>query len=92
MCFSKRLTGRNFCVFFIPNNFNFFRRIFIILTITIIYISLNLTEARSRQRGGKRTGGKSNLQFAQVAEFSLISKELTDNRVTKIILFYFLIL
>ncbi len=38
-------------------------------------------EARGGRRGGKGKG-KSNLQFAQVAEFSLISTQLADNRVS----------
>ncbi|CAK5098466.1 unnamed protein product [Meloidogyne enterolobii] len=37
-------------------------------------------EARGGRRGGKGRG-KTNLQFAQVAEFSLISSQLPDNRV-----------
>ncbi|KAI3409887.1 Immunoglobulin domain-containing protein oig-4 [Globodera pallida] len=39
-------------------------------------------------RGGRRTGqgkGKSGLQFAQVAEFSLIQQALTDNRSAHIV-------
>lgn len=40
-----------------------------------------LVEARGGRRGGKGKG-KSNLQFAQVAEFSLIQQPLTDNRVS----------
>uniref|UniRef100_A0AC35UD86 Ig-like domain-containing protein n=1 Tax=Rhabditophanes sp. KR3021 TaxID=114890 RepID=A0AC35UD86_9BILA len=39
-------------------------------------------------RGGRRSGkgkGKTNLQFAQVAEFSLIKNEMTDNRSASII-------
>ena len=37
-------------------------------------------EARGGRRGGKGKG-KTNLQFAQVAEFSLIANQVADNRV-----------
>jgi len=40
------------------------------------------TEGRGGRRGGKGKG-KTNIQFAQVAEFSLISNQVLDNRVRK---------
>jgi len=43
-------------------------------------VSIPSGDARGGRRGGKGKG-KSNLQFAQVAEFSLIQTTLADNRV-----------
>ncbi|CAI4227489.1 unnamed protein product [Auanema sp. JU1783] len=44
----------------------------------------SLTNGRGGRRGGKGKG-KSNLQFAQVAEFSLIQTALADNRSAQIL-------
>jgi hypothetical protein len=60
--------------------------IFSTLFSSVIIFSLiftNIIEARGGRRGGKGRG-KTNLQFAQVAEFSLISTHLPDNRVIKL--------
>lgn len=49
-----------------------------------IFISALILFTNVETRGGRRGGkgrGKTNLQFAQVAEFSLISSQLPDNRV-----------
>jgi hypothetical protein len=54
--------------------------IFILFAILSLFLLLDMTDARSGRRGGKGKG-KSNLQFAQVAEFSLIQENVLDNRV-----------
>ncbi|CAD5225566.1 unnamed protein product [Bursaphelenchus okinawaensis] len=54
------------------------------LTISILAFLLVYVDARGGRRGGKGKG-KSNLQFAQVAEFSLIQQEVLDNRSAQII-------
>jgi hypothetical protein len=57
---------------------------FLVVIVVIVFISLvDICEARGGRKGGKGKG-KSNLQFAQVAEFSLIQSQLADNRVSKI--------
>ncbi|KAI6190526.1 Ig-like domain-containing protein [Aphelenchoides bicaudatus] len=56
---------------------------FIIFFISI-FLLFDITNARSGRRGGKGKG-KSNLQFAQVAEFSLIQENVQDNRSASII-------
>ncbi|CAI5440698.1 unnamed protein product [Caenorhabditis angaria] len=43
-----------------------------------------LIDSRGGRRGGKGKG-KSNLQFAQIADFSLVSTTLSDNRSAQII-------
>lgn len=53
-------------------------------TIILLFILITFTkvmEARGGRRGGK-SKGKSNLQFAQVAEFSLVHTQLADNKVS----------
>uniref|UniRef100_A0A914NE30 Ig-like domain-containing protein n=1 Tax=Meloidogyne incognita TaxID=6306 RepID=A0A914NE30_MELIC len=53
-----------------------------------IFISALILFTNVETRGGRRGGkgrGKTNLQFAQVAEFSLISSQLPDNRSAQII-------
>ncbi|KAI1721966.1 immunoglobulin i-set domain-containing protein [Ditylenchus destructor] len=57
-----------------------------LLATILLALSCFLTEidARGGRRGGKGKG-KSNLQFAQVAEFSLIHRELADNRSAHIV-------
>lgn len=60
-------------------HFVLFNKTIILLLILITFVGI--LEAR----GGRRTGkskGKSNLQFAQVAEFSLVPTQLADNRVS----------
>jgi hypothetical protein len=46
----------------------------------VLLLSAGIAESRGGRRGGKGKG-KTNLQFAQVAEFSLISNQVPDNRV-----------
>ncbi|CAD5230643.1 unnamed protein product [Bursaphelenchus xylophilus] len=50
----------------------------------IVYFAVFWVDGRGGRRGGKGKG-KSNLQFAQVAEFSLIQQEILDNRSAQII-------
>ncbi|VDL68780.1 unnamed protein product [Nippostrongylus brasiliensis] len=50
--------------------------LFILIALKLLYE----VDGRGGRRGGKGKG-KSNLQFAQVAEFSLIHTQLADNRV-----------
>ncbi|KAF8360607.1 oig-4 [Pristionchus pacificus] len=50
----------------------------------ILLVCVPLLESRGGRRGGKGKG-KSNLQFAQVAEFSLIHTTLADNRSAHIV-------
>lgn len=52
-------------------------------TAALLLLAADMASARGGRRGGKGKG-KSNLQFAQVAEFSLIQTTLADNRVSKI--------
>lgn len=59
--------------------FHFFMRIFLVF-IVIFTILHEIIECRGGRRAGKGKG-KSNLQFAQVAEFSLIQTPPADNRV-----------
>ncbi|VDM93519.1 unnamed protein product [Onchocerca ochengi] len=63
-------------------HFVLFNKTIILLLILITFVGI--LEAR----GGRRTGkskGKSNLQFAQVAEFSLVPTQLADNRSAHIV-------
>uniref|UniRef100_A0AC34FG20 Ig-like domain-containing protein n=1 Tax=Panagrolaimus sp. ES5 TaxID=591445 RepID=A0AC34FG20_9BILA len=56
------------------------RRTMLVVIVVICIISfIDICEARGGRKGGKGKG-KSNLQFAQVAEFSLIQSQLADNR------------
>lgn len=48
--------------------------------ILLLLLIASIAEARGGRRGGKGKG-KTNLQFAQVAEFSLIANQMVDNRV-----------
>lgn len=52
----------------------------IIFLYSILILFAQLATARGGRRGGKGKG-KSNLQFAQVAEFSLVQTQLADNKV-----------
>lgn len=52
-------------------------RIFLLFILVAVQ---HVVDSRGGRRGGKGKG-KSNLQFAQVAEFSLIHTQLADNRV-----------
>jgi hypothetical protein len=52
----------------------------LLLLLLTLFLLLNVAESRGGRRGGKGKG-KSNLQFAQVAEFSLIQENIQDNRV-----------
>ncbi|KAI6202246.1 Immunoglobulin domain containing protein [Aphelenchoides besseyi] len=61
---------------------NALNRLIFLFLVSVVLI--HLVESRGGRRGGKGKG-KSNLQFAQVAEFSLIQKKLTDNRSAHII-------
>ena len=49
--------------------------------VVMLLFNLEIEAARGGKRGGKGKG-KSNLQFAQVNEFSLIHTHLADNRVS----------
>lgn len=73
-----------------PMNFRLFY-LLIFLSLITLFIIIPITDARGGRRGGKGKG-KSNLQFAQVAEFSLIHTTLADNRVSdvRVILYKFL--
>ena len=59
-----------------------FKAFLLILLISLVLIGE--IKARGGRRGGKGKG-KSNLQFAQVAEFSLIHNTLADNRSAHIV-------
>ncbi|KAI6188884.1 Immunoglobulin domain containing protein [Aphelenchoides besseyi] len=61
---------------------NALNRLIFLFLVSVVLI--HLVESRGGRRGGKGKG-KSNLQFAQVAEFSLIQEKLTDNRSAHII-------
>lgn len=53
--------------------------------ITALLVLSGLLVSTAEARGGRRGGkgkGKSNLQFAQVAEFSLVHTQLADNNVS----------
>ena len=50
------------------------------MTLLLLYLVWE-ADGRGGRRGGKGKG-KSNLQFAQVAEFSLVHNTLADNRVS----------
>uniref|UniRef100_A0A0K0E190 Ig-like domain-containing protein n=1 Tax=Strongyloides stercoralis TaxID=6248 RepID=A0A0K0E190_STRER len=57
----------------------------LLLSIFVIILAFTvLIHSRGARRGGKNKG-KTNLQMAQVAEFSLIKNELSDNRSAQII-------
>lgn len=58
---------------------------FILFAFLFLFLLSDITEARSGRRGGKGKG-KSNLQFAQVAEFSLIQENVQDNRVCTLVI------
>lgn len=54
---------------------------FVLILFATIIICINIVDAaRGGRRGGKGKG-KSNLQFAQVAEFSLVQGPPSDSRV-----------
>lgn len=52
----------------------------ILFIFLLLLLSIGTTDGRGGRRGGKGKG-KTNIQFAQVAEFSLISNQVLDNRV-----------
>lgn len=53
----------------------------LVIVALLLILTVHLSDAaRGGRRGGKGKG-KSNLQFAQVAEFSLVQGPPTDNRV-----------
>ncbi|KAK6010562.1 hypothetical protein OSTOST_24406, partial [Ostertagia ostertagi] len=56
-------------------------RIFLLFILVALQ---HFVDSRGGRRGGKGKG-KSNLQFAQVAEFSLIQTQLADNRSAHIV-------
>ncbi|KAI6215787.1 hypothetical protein M3Y94_00425800 [Aphelenchoides besseyi] len=66
----------------IGSSTNTLHRLIVLFFVSVVLI--HLVESRGGRRGGKGKG-KSNLQFAQVAEFSLIQERLTDNRSAHII-------
>jgi hypothetical protein len=52
-----------------------------LIALLLLLSTVGIVEGRGGRRGGKGKG-KTNLQFAQVAEFSLISNQVPDNRVS----------
>ncbi|KAJ1368031.1 Immunoglobulin domain-containing protein oig-4 [Parelaphostrongylus tenuis] len=58
------------------------RRLFLLFILLVGYVVI--IDSRGGRRGGKGKG-KNNLQFAQVAEFSLIHTQLADNRSAHIV-------
>lgn len=57
--------------------------VLLLALIALLLLSLQVADgARGGRRGGKGKG-KSNLKFAQVAEFSLVQGPPTDNRVSQ---------
>ncbi|RCN46640.1 hypothetical protein ANCCAN_07376 [Ancylostoma caninum] len=67
-------------MYFLGTSLIFRMRIFLFFILCV----LETVDSRGGRRGGKGKG-KSNLQFAQVAEFSLIHTQLADNRSAHIV-------
>ncbi|VDN35866.1 unnamed protein product [Gongylonema pulchrum] len=59
------------------------------MAVVVIFVAvITLVDARGGRRAGKGKG-KSNLQFAQVAEFSLVHTQLADNNVSFALFIHF---